>query len=72
METNLQMAQRHVWNSEADVSKQREIVDRLRAGGHSTELALDVLEVLERGLAENRLTLIRLQMDEVFLSVARR
>ncbi|MFZ5675665.1 MAG: hypothetical protein ACOZAM_22120 [Pseudomonadota bacterium] len=72
METDLQIAQRRVRDAEAHVARQRMTLDRLKAGGHSTELALDLLKVFEDGLAQQRLALIRLQMDETFRAAPQR
>ena len=50
----LEMAERHICESEARVTRQREIVEKLRRDGHSTHAAEALLAIFEKALASHR------------------
>ena len=54
METELEMAERHVREGEAHVARQRDLVAELRRDGHDTEQAEQLLTTFEATLAQHR------------------
>jgi hypothetical protein len=63
-ETPKEMVSRHVRQGENHVTRQREIVAELDAGGHKTELANTLLDEFEHTLAEHKAHLARLIDEE--------
>jgi hypothetical protein len=59
-ENALSMATRHVRQSEDRVARQRQLVEKLRADGHDTTKAENILATLEASLREHRDHLTRL------------
>jgi hypothetical protein len=60
IETELEMVQRHVRHGRALVARQHEILAKLRAANHPTELAEDVLVSLQTVQTEHEAHLARL------------
>lgn len=54
MESELQMAERHVREAELLVSRQCIVIESLRAHGHSTEMAMKLLGEMEAALDAHR------------------
>ncbi|WP_132250479.1 hypothetical protein [Methylobacterium segetis] len=63
-ETPLEMARRHVVEGEARCARQAALVDRLRAHGHDTAVAEDLLAELEATLVDMREHRRRLENDQ--------
>ena len=59
-ETALQMAQRHVIEGERHIERQRHIIAELRADGHSTEAAEQLLKTMLESQASHEQSLARL------------
>jgi hypothetical protein len=59
-ENALAMATRHVRQSEGRVARQRQVVEKLRADGHDTTKAENILAMLEALLRQHREHLTRL------------
>ena len=59
LETDLEMAERHVREAEARVARQRRIVEYQRASGEVSSLSEEILEEFERALVHHRLHLSR-------------
>jgi hypothetical protein len=59
-ENTLAMATRHVRQSEGRVARQRQVVEKLRADGHDTTQAGNILATLEALLRQHREHLTRL------------
>ena len=57
---HLEQALRHVRDGEIQVRRQRNIVGRLREGGHSSERAEEILDVMEWSLELHRDSLRRI------------
>lgn len=51
-ETTLEMAERYLAEQEARIAKQRQLIDRLEVGGHSTREAVVFLEKMYQILVE--------------------
>jgi hypothetical protein len=60
LESEVEMVRRHVREGERHLSRQCEIVQKLRDGNHSTELAEELLIAFEQSLLAHRTHLARL------------
>ncbi len=60
-EIDLEMVRRHVRQGAGHVARQREIVAKLRASGHPTETALQLLATLEATQQQHKAHLARLE-----------
>ena len=60
-EIDLEMVRRHVRLGASHVAQQREVVAKLRAGGHSTETALRLLATFEATQQQHEEHLARLE-----------
>jgi hypothetical protein len=59
-ETQAEMAQRRICESEVEVARQLELVLKLHSAGQSTELAEELLKEFEVGLRDDRRRLARM------------